>query len=99
MRISMILWAGAAMVAESAPAPMSSLEIAVYRPVDDRIAITNKTDIVALNAFLGQLAQLYPFYVLIQDAADMTRNAESFLAQTWDITVTDDAVGPICEDF
>ena len=66
----------------------------VSRSVHDHVPLQTRSSSssVSLNSFLGMLALLFPFDVLIESASELTLNAQKFIAAAFDITTTEDAV-------
>jgi hypothetical protein len=60
------------------------------------LGLRSASSSVSLNDFLAQLALLFPFDVLVQNAADLTLLAQNFIATLWDISTTRDAT--VCAD-
>lgn len=100
MRLLFLLWASSALVAASVvlESNIGALDASSSRFVHDAVPLGSRSpsSSVSLNAFLAQLALLFPFDVLVQNAADLTLLAQSFIATVWDISTTRDAI--LCAD-
>lgn len=77
---------------------IAALDASASPSVHDAVplGLRSPSSSVSLNAFLAQLAQLFPFDVLVQNAADLTLLAQNFIAAVWNIPTTRDSLA--CAD-